>query len=127
MFEATTENIKIEVHPTYFQEESDPKKQLYCFRYKVKITNLSSVSVQLMQRHWIIIDGAGQTEEVHGPGVVGQQPIIDPGMQFEYESFCPLPTPTGSMHGSYEMVRPNGDKIDVLIPQFLLVEPSLFH
>ena len=127
MFEATTENIKIEVLPTYFQEESDPEQSLYCFRYKVKITNLSSVSVQLMHRHWVIIDGAGQTEEVKGPGVIGQQPVIDPGMMFEYESFCPLTTPTGSMHGSYQMVRPNGDKVDVQIPQFMLVEPGHFH
>lgn len=127
MFEATTENIKIEVHPTYFREESDPQKPIYCFRYRVKITNLSPVSVQLMHRHWIIIDGAGQTEEVQGPGVIGQQPVINPGMVFEYESFCPLSTPTGSMHGSYQMVRPNGDKLDVMIPQFLLVEPGHFH
>ena len=127
MFEATTENIKIEVDPSYFQEESDPKKPVYCFRYKVKITNLSSVSVQLMRRHWIIIDGAGQTEEVHGPGVIGVQPVIEPGTFFEYESFCPLSTPTGSMQGTYEMVRPNGDKLDVVIPRFLLVEPGHFH
>ena len=127
MFEATTENIKIEVHPTYFPEESDPKQSLYCFRYKVKITNLSSVSVQLMHRHWVIIDEAGQTEEVKGPGVIGKQPVIDPGMMFEYESFCPLTTPTGSMHGSYQMVRPNGDKLDVAIPKFMLVEPGHFH
>ena len=127
MFEATTENIKIEVHPTYFHEESDPRKPLYCFRYKVKITNLSPDSVQLLHRHWIIIDGAGQTEEVRGPGVIGQQPVIPPGTAFEYESFCPLRTPTGSMHGSYEMVKTNGHKVDVLIPQFLLVEPGHFH
>lgn len=127
MFEATTQNIKIEVHPTYFQEESDPKKPVYCFRYRVRITNESSVSVQLLNRHWVIIDGAGQTEEVNGPGVVGQQPIIPPGSYFEYESFCPLSTPTGSMHGSYEMQKSSGERLDVAIPQFLLIEPGHFH
>lgn len=127
MFEATTENIKIEVHPTYFKEESDPRKPVYCFRYRVRITNQSSVSVQLMHRHWVIVDGTGQTEEVKGPGVIGQQPIIAPGSMFEYESFCPLSTPTGSMHGSYEMVKQGGDKVDIKIPKFLLIEPGHFH
>ena len=80
-----------------------------------------------MHRHWVIVDGTGQTEEVEGPGVIGQQPIIAPGSMFEYESFCPLSTPTGSMHGSYEMVKQGGDKVDVMIPKFLLIEPGHFH
>lgn len=127
MFEATTENIKVEVHPTYFEEESDPRKPIYCFRYRVRITNESSFSVQLMHRHWVIVDGTGQTEEVKGPGVIGQQPVIAPGSIFEYESFCPLSTPTGSMHGSYQMVKQGGDQLEIQIPKFILVEPSQFH
>jgi ApaG protein len=127
MFEATTQNIKIQVEPSYVQDQSDPNQSYYFFSYKVRITNHSPGSVQLVSRHWIITDGLGQVEEVIGPGVIGQQPKLQPGEHFEYSSFCPLATPTGSMSGSYVMVDSKGAQIEVQIPMFILCEPNHYH
>ena len=127
MFEAVTKNIQIQVEPTYVRDQSDPRQNYYFFSYTVRIKNTSSSAVQLVSRHWIITDGFGQVEEVVGPGVVGQQPRLEPGDQFEYSSFCPLNTPTGSMQGKYTMVDSRGEKFEVNIPMFILCEPDHYH
>lgn len=125
---AVTENIKVEVESFYVPEQSDKQMGRYFFSYKIRITNEdANHSIQLLSRHWIIKDGFGRVEEVKGPGVIGQQPNLPPKQSFEYESFCPLATPTGSMHGTYQMQRADGRSIDVKIPEFFLVEPSSFH
>jgi ApaG protein len=127
MFQAVTKNIKIEVEPSFVQDQSDPQQAYYFFSYRVRITNESQGTVQLISRHWIITDGFGQVEEVVGPGVIGQQPTLKPSESFEYTSFCPLATPTGSMQGKYVMVDPKGAEIEVQIPLFILAEPNQFH
>jgi ApaG protein len=83
--------------------------------------------VQLLSRHWVITDGYGQIEEVRGPGVIGEQPVLRPGEFFEYSSFCPLATPTGSMRGTYRMIDDAGVELEIVIPDFLLAEPGHFH
>lgn len=127
MFEETTNNILVQVEPEFIREQSDPTQGLYYFSYRVRIRNTGKKQVQLLTRHWIITDGFGQTEEVKGDGVVGQQPTLRPGETFEYSSFCPLPTPTGTMRGTYNMTGANGEKIEVRIPLFILAEPSHYH
>jgi ApaG protein len=127
MFEATTHQIRVRVMPAYVPDQSDPDMNRYFFSYTVEIENQGPKSVQLVSRHWIITDSQGHVEEVKGPGVIGQQPTLEPGQKFEYSSFCPLPTPTGSMQGSYVMVDGKGDKLEVQIPEFLLIEPGQYH
>jgi ApaG protein len=127
MFQARTRDIKIEVEPSYVKEQSDPNQAYYFFSYRVRISNESQGKVQLLSRHWIITDGFGQIEEVVGPGVLGQQPTLGPGEVFEYSSFCPLATPTGSMHGTYVMVDAAGIQLEVQIPKFILAEPTQYH
>lgn len=127
MFEALTNDILIQVEPTYIQDQSDPGQSYYFFSYKVRIRNGSTGDVQLVSRHWIITDGFGQVEEVVGPGVIGQQPKLAPGEYFEYQSFCPLNTPTGSMQGKYMMVDGRGREFEVNIPMFILCEPNHYH
>jgi ApaG protein len=127
MFEAVTLNVRVQVEPSYVRDESDPKQEYYFFAYKVRIRNESEQQIQLMSRHWVIKDAYGNTEEVRGPGVVGLQPKLGPGEHFEYSSFCPLNTPTGSMQGTYQMVSDKGEKFDVEIPMFILSEPNHYH
>lgn len=127
MFEAVTNQIRVQVVPAYVKDQSAPEQQHYFFSYTVDIHNGGNQTVQLVSRHWIITDGAGHVEEVEGPGVVGQQPTLEPGESFQYSSFCPLPTPTGSMEGSYLMVSGKGEKFEVQIPRFILVEPAHYH
>ena len=127
MYAAVTRNIKIEVEPTYMQDQSDPEQNYYFFAYRVRISNQGQDKVQLLSRHWIITDGFGQIEEVVGPGVIGQQPTLKPGEVFEYSSFCPLTTPTGSMQGTYVMADAKGSQLEVQIPLFVLCEPNHYH
>jgi ApaG protein len=127
MYQAKTREIKVEVEPTYVREQSDPARSYYFFSYRVRISNESTGPVQLISRHWIITDGFGQIEEVVGPGVVGQQPTLAPGESFEYSSFCPLNTPTGSMQGSYVMQDAAGLQVEIQIPVFILAEPGHYH
>lgn len=127
MFEAVTKKVRVKVQPSYVKDESDPAQDYYFFAYKVNIRNESELPIQLLSRHWIIKDAYGNVEEVRGPGVVGLQPKLGPGEQFEYSSFCPLNTPTGSMEGTYQMVSDKGEKFDIEIPCFILAEPSHYH
>ena len=119
--------IKVDVKVSYVPEQSIPDQQHYFFSYTVRITNNGRQPAQLQDRHWIITDGFGRVNEVKGAGVVGLQPRIQPGETFEYSSFCPLTTPTGSMKGTYTMTRDNGEKFSAEIPTFYLVEPHSYH
>ncbi len=113
--------IKIQTHPKFNLEKSDPTKSYYFFSYRIKIINNSEIGVRLLSRYWHIKDGKGQTEDIHGPGVVGKTPNLSPKGVFEYTSFCPLQTPIGFMEGSYRMIAENGEQFDVVIPQFKLI------
>lgn len=127
MYVETTNDIEVKVHPFYVPEESDPSSGRYLFGYQVTITNTGTSWTKLMTRHWIITDGHAHVEEVKGDGVVGLQPELGPGERFEYTSACPLPTPTGNMRGSYQMVDSKGHRLSVRIPLFFLRHPDTFH
>jgi ApaG protein len=127
MYFEITDDIRVEVEPEYVPEQSKPKENYFFFSYRVKITNESTAPVQLVSRHWIITDGSGVVHEVQGEGVVGHQPKLAPGESFEYSSFCPLPTPTGNMRGSYRMVGETNKRFDVKIPLFFLRDLRNFH
>jgi ApaG protein len=120
---ARTRGIEIEVESTYLQERSDPLSGRWFFAYRIRITNLGDEVTQLISRHWIITDANGGVEEVKGPGVVGQQPVLEPGESFEYTSFCPLSTPFGTMRGSYHMSSEGGEDFEAEIAPFTLSEP----
>lgn len=121
--EAETEGIRVGVATAYVPERSVPYSDVHFFAYRITITNGGHAPAQLLKRHWRITDALGRVEHVDGPGVVGQTPYLEPGEQFVYTSFCPLPTDFGSMHGSYDMVRPDGTMFSVKIPPFNLVRP----
>ena len=106
--DAVTNDIRVEVIARYAAEHSQPLESRWVFQYTVRITNLGADTVQLISRHWISTDALDPTEGVRGPGVVGQQPVLAPGESFKYSSWCPLKTPTGMMHGAYQMVRAGG-------------------
>ena len=109
---AVTDGIRVEVESFYISERSDPDRDFWFFAYQVQIANESKVPVRLVSRHWVITDGNGGVKEVRGEGVVGSQPLLMPGESFAYQSACPLSTAVGSMHGSYEMVREDGESFD---------------
>ena len=125
MYRATTLGIQVTVEPMYLEEQSEPLNGRFVWAYTVEIRNLGQIAVQLRRRHWIITDALGRVEEVEGAGVIGQQPVIQPGEAFEYTSGCPLPTPSGIMEGSYRMELPDGHFIAVEIPAFSLDAPSM--
>src|SRR5581483_5613865 len=116
--EAVTNGIRVEVLARHAPENSRPQEGAWVFQYTVRITNLSSETVQLLSRHWIITDALEHVEEVRGPGVVGEQPVLAPGESFKYSSWCPLKTPTGTMHGTYQMVRAGGESFNIEIAPF---------
>lgn len=122
MIEAITRGVRVEVESVYDGERSAPQESYYFFAYRVAITNLGSSRVQLLSRRWLITDADGKVQEVEGPGVVGQQPVLVPGQTFEYTSFCPLKTPLGWMQGSYRMTSADGT-FDAEIPRFALTVP----
>jgi len=125
--EAVTRGIRIQVKAQYAPEHSQPQKGQWFFLYTVLISNEGSETVQLLSRHWIITDGNGHVEEVRGPGVVGKQPTLAAGQSFQYTSACPLTTPFGSMHGTYQMVTEDGESFDARIAPFTLSEPITIH
>jgi ApaG protein len=125
--EATTRGIRVQVLSEYAPDRSRPAEQQWFFLYTITITNDGQDTVQLLSRHWIITDGAGHVEEVKGPGVVGQQPVLGPGEKFTYTSGCPLGTPFGKMEGTYQMVSRGGELFDVNIAPFTLSEPYTVH
>jgi ApaG protein len=121
--QATTRGVRVDVESRYVPERSDPGHARWFFAYRIQITNLGDERVQLLSRHWIISDAHGRIEEVRGPGVVGEQPTLEPGESFEYTSFCPLGTSFGSMRGTYRMVTATGAEFDAEIAPFSLAEP----
>jgi ApaG protein len=124
MYTSTTRSITVSVEPTYLESESVPDKHLYVWAYRVSIMNAGEDVVQLKTRHWTITDGFGRVQEVQGPGVVGEQPVLGPGDTFEYTSGTPLPTPSGIMRGTYAMADGDGGLFDVEIPAFSLDSPG---
>ena len=123
----TTQQIKIDVEPAYQTEYSSPENNYYFWTYTICIENTGSKTVQLISRHWIITDQTGHIEEVKGEGVVGEQPVLEPGEKFTYTSGCPLPTPTGSMQGTYQMVSEEGAAFNAEIPRFELIGAVTLH
>jgi ApaG protein len=122
-----TEGIRVNVRSAFRAERSDPEQRRWLFSYTVRITNEGQVPAQLVSRHWIITDATGDCEEVRGEGVVGHQPHLSPGQEFEYTSFCILKTPHGSMRGTYGMRRDDGTTFDARIAQFTLVVPGILN
>jgi ApaG protein len=124
VYEAKTRGVRVRVAPTYLPDRSDPDGELYVWAYHVEIENEGGGPVQLIDRHWTITDALGRVEEVDGPGVVGEQPVIGPGASFEYTSGCPLSTSSGAMVGHYGMVAEDGERFDAAIPAFSLHLPG---
>ena len=122
---ALTNGIRVEVESEYLPERSDPDRNVFFFIYHVRITNEGEETAKLVSRHWIITNSDGKREEVQGPGVVGEQPVLEPGESFEYTSFCPLNTPRGTMHGTYEMVTDDGESFAATIPPFTLAQEEI--
>lgn len=118
--DAVTNGVRVEVMSRHSPENSRPNQDEWVFQYTVRITNQGAETVQLLSRHWIITDAFEHTEEVQGPGVVGEQPVLAQGESFKYSSWCPLKTPTGVMRGTYQMVRRDGSQFDVEIAPFAL-------
>ena len=118
--DAITNGIRVEVLSRYSPENSEPGRDAWVFQYTVRITNQGSDKVQLVSRHWVITDALDRVEEVDGPGVIGEQPILAPGESFKYSSWCPLKSPMGMMHGTYQMVRTDGSRFDIEIAPFAL-------
>ncbi|HEX4953208.1 MAG TPA: Co2+/Mg2+ efflux protein ApaG [Thermoanaerobaculia bacterium] len=122
--EAITRGIRVEARSLYVPERSSARDDYYFFAYRVRISNLGEEAARLVAREWVITDGNGQVQRVVGPGVVGEQPLLTPGASFEYTSYCPLPTPVGSMEGAYRMVSAAGETFDASIAPFGLAVPT---
>lgn len=125
--EAITRGVRVEVKTEYDPSRSMPERNRWFFLYTVEISNEGAETVQLLSRHWVITDAHGHVEEVKGPGVVGEKPVLGEGESFEYTSGCPLTTPYGSMQGSYQMVTEGGERFDATIPEFALAQPQSIH
>lgn len=123
-YEAITRGVTVRVSVTYLPDQSEPAHGRWFWAYHIRIENDGDGTVQLLTRHWIITDGRGGQEEVRGDGVVGDQPMIDPGESYDYVSGCPLKTPSGSMEGSYGMIDADGTPFEIAIPAFLLQSPA---
>ncbi|MBD9649223.1 Co2+/Mg2+ efflux protein ApaG [Ensifer sp. NPDC090286] len=125
MYRALTRDIEVTVEPYYLEEQSDPDDGRYVWGYRIVISNHSDATVRLMTRYWHITDENGQVDEVSGPGVIGEQPLLNPGDTYEYSSGCPLDTPSGVMFGHYSMESEGGETFNVAIPAFSLDSPGL--
>ncbi|MCG8593681.1 MAG: Co2+/Mg2+ efflux protein ApaG [Kiloniellales bacterium] len=123
MYSEKTRSIRVTVEPAYLDDQSAPEDNHYVWAYHVRIENEGQQTVQLVNRYWHITDALGQVQEVRGAGVVGEQPVLEPGSSFEYTSGTPLPTPSGIMMGSYEMEDTRGGRFSVAIPAFSLDSP----
>lgn len=124
MYELETDGVKIRVEPDYLADESAPDESRYVWSYTIDIENTGAEPVQLVSRKWIITDALGREEHVQGLGVLGEQPVIQPGERFRYTSGAPLRTTSGFMQGSYEMRRQNGESFAAIVPSFSLDRPD---
>ena len=124
MYSAVTHDIQVTVLPEFMPDRSEPDQGRYFWAYTIEIANLGEEVVQLVARHWVITDAEGRVEEVRGVGVVGEQPVLQPGESFRYTSGCPLTTPSGIMSGSYGMTDEAGTAFEVAIPAFSLDSPE---
>ena len=125
--ETVSRGVRVRVKSQYDPSRSRPNQQQWFFLYTIQISNEGAETVQLISRHWIITDANGKVEEVQGPGVVGEQPVLATGQSFEYTSGCPLTTPFGTMHGTYQMTTMSGARFDAQIAAFTLSEPHALH
>lgn len=124
---AISHGVRVEVESLFLPEQSDVAEDRYVFAYHIVITNQSEHTVQLVRRHWLIHDDSGRLREVEGEGVIGEQPVLEPGGQHEYTSGAVLESPSGTMKGSYEMHRDDGNVVKVTIPEFQLRMPRTLH
>lgn len=122
---AQTRDVMVRVSVSFLPEQSEPAKGRWFWAYHIRIENDGRQAVQLLSRHWTITDGRGRRHEVRGDGVVGEQPVIEPGQSYDYVSGCPLQTPTGAMEGSYRMVAEDGSTFEAAIPRFPLIGPAV--
>ncbi len=127
MAESKKYEVAVSAVPQYIAEQSDPANDSYVFAYAITIENVGTVPAQLIARHWIITDAAGEVQEVRGLGVVGRQPLLQPGEKFEYSSGCQLDTPVGTMRGTYQMTAVDGKQFEATIPEFTLAVPRVLH
>jgi ApaG protein len=125
--DTTTNGIRVQVRTQFLPQRSTPEAERFVFAYTITISNVGPQAAQLISRHWVITDSDGTVEEVEGAGVVGAQPLLEPGDQYEYTSFCPLKTNVGTMHGSYTMVTPDGGSFEARIAPFTLAAPYALH
>ncbi len=119
--------VAVSAIPQYIAEQSDPANDNYVFAYTITIENVGTVPAQLISRHWIITDASGEVQEVRGLGVVGRQPLLQPGEKFSYTSGCQLDTPVGTMRGSYQLTAADGRQFEAEIPEFTLAIPHVLH
>ena len=124
VYEAETRGVRVRVATSYLPQQSDPEEGRWVWSYVIDIENDSGETVQLVDRHWIITDALGRVEEVQGPGVVGEQPVLEPGDSYQYTSGCPLGTDSGVMVGSYGMITERGERFEAAIPAFSLHLPG---
>ncbi|GAB2181424.1 Co2+/Mg2+ efflux protein ApaG [Denitratisoma sp. agr-D3] len=127
MTESNLYRIAVSVRSEYLADQSDPEGERYVFAYHVTLRNEGTVAAQLISRHWIITDADGQVQEVRGQGVVGAQPLLQPGQSYEYSSGSTFATPVGTMKGSYQMTAADGTRFDAEIPEFILSMPRVLH
>ena len=127
MSDTTTRGIRVQVESRYLAEQSSPRDNQFLFAYHIRISNEGAIRTQLVSRRWVINDADGHVEHVHGPGVVGEQPVLEPGDVFEYTSFCPLRTNVGTMQGTYQMVTSEGEEFDAVIAPFTLAMPHALN
>ncbi|HBL56938.1 MAG TPA: Co2+/Mg2+ efflux protein ApaG [Candidatus Lambdaproteobacteria bacterium] len=127
MEEAITEGVQVQAEAFYLEMHSLPEEERYVFAYRIRLKNLSQRTVQLLRRHWIITDSNGEINEVHGEGVVGDQPVLAPDEEYEYTSGSQLKSPVGTMQGSYQMTTTEGVEFEVTIPCFTLAVPGVIN
>ena len=123
----TNAHIDVDVVTNYIPEQSAPDEDRFVFAYTITIRNTGNLAAKLLTRHWIINDANGKVQEVHGEGVVGEQPYLQPGESFQYTSGTVIETPVGSMEGTYQMVTDDGDAFNAIIPVFTLSYPNALH
>ena len=123
MSDTTTNGIRVQVTPKFLPERSSTRDGEYVFAYFIRISNDGAETAQLVSRHWVITNSEGEEEEVRGEGVVGQKPVLAPGTSHDYNSFCNLKTPVGTMHGSFTMVTSSGETFEARIAPFTLAIP----